>query len=465
MKNDDFRLQTLRLLEGLNRVVNAQSEDTEHIPFSLYKRACTKKEAGKSAYKYYVRFWDPQAHSYQSGISTGQSSKAAAFAWAMARLGEGRKNRPITWEELAGTMFDLGSDFLSFYQPLKKSFGEVHRRHCRVYAQDYILPVIGSQLVSKLDARALQTLQIRLLERRVETKLKAEVGPRQARERKRLEGTPPRELVRRLSPVTVQKIMGTVRLMVKWANQTGELKNDPFLGFIPASATKLQRGILEVDEIRTLFAQDTHAWPDLRLRVFCLVAATSGLRSGELQGLLRDSVKEITDPQGRPAGLLLVSRSWSQIGELKSTKSGSPRRATIPWYAYNELVELMRLSPFRAPGDFVFYQAKRNLPISAQMIHEHFTKALSAIGIDNSQRKERNLTFHSFRHYVNTRLVEAGIPLLRIQALIGHNSKAMTSNYYHTGNEYADILQAQESILLEGTPHLAIDNKIPDART
>ena len=456
MKNDDFRLQTLRLLEGLNRVVNAQSEDSRHIPFSLYKRASAKKEAGKSVYRYYVRFWDPQAHSYQSGISTGQTSKAAAFAWAMARLGEGKRNRPLTWDELTGTMFDPGSEFLTFYQPLKKSFGEVHRRHCRVYAQDYILPVIGSLIVSKLDSRALQTLQIRLLERRVETKLKADVGPRQARERKRLEGT----------PVTVQKIMGTVRLMVKWANQTGELKTDPFLGFIPASATKTQRGILEAHEIHALFQQDTEAWTDMRLRVFCLVAATSGLRSGELQGLLRDSVKEIIDPQGRPAGVLLVSRSWSQIGELKSTKSGNPRRATVPWYAYKELVELMRLSPFRAPGDFVFYQAKRNLPISAQMIHEHFTKALSAIGIGNDQRKERNITFHSFRHYVNTRLVEAGIPLLRIQALIGHNSKAMTSNYYHTGNEYADILQAQDSIFLpHGSPHLAIEEKDNDVLT
>ena len=164
---------------------------------------------------------------------------------------------------------------------------------------------------------------------------------------------------------------------------------------------------------------------------------------------MRECVQEIKDSKGRACGLLEVKYSWSQTGELKLPKNGKPRRTTIPHAVYKELLELMRDSPYKAPGDFVFYQAKQSLPASAQMISEHFARALRALGITDQEREARGLTFHSFRHGTNSHLVEAGIPLLRIQVLVGHNSQAMTANYFHERKELEDILEAQAGILGE----------------
>jgi integrase len=446
----DFRLQTLKLLEGLNRVVSSQAGDLPHAPFSLHPRPTTKKQGGRVVNRYYVQFWDAERRCYGTARSTGQTSESAAFAWAMAQLGADKEKRENTnWATLAKGMFDQGSDFLKFYQPLKKSFGEIHRRHCQNYLEEYLLPLIGKDLVAKTDSRYLQNLQSQLLLRKIVVRTKATVGDRQQRDRAKAKALGLVKTDKTLSPNTVGKIMAVMRLMIKWAFQQGDLKHDPFLGFIPASPKTQQRGVLERDELRRLFQLGPEAWPDKRLRVFCLVAATSGLRSGELQGLLRECVQEIQDSQGRACGLLEVRYSWSQTGELKLPKNGKPRRTTVPHAVYLELQDLMKDSPYKGPRDYVFYQAKQSLPVSAQMISEHFARALRALGISDEERKARGLTFHSFRHGTNSHLVEAGIPLLRIQALIGHNSTGMTANYYHERRELEDILEAQAGILGE----------------
>jgi len=154
----------------------------------------------------------------------------------MAQLGADQEKREnTTWDTLAKGMFDPSSEFLRFYQPLKKSFGEVHRRHCKNYLEDYILPLIGKDLVSKTDSRFLQNLQAQLLLRKIIVPTKATVGDRQQRDRAKAKALGLVKTDKTLSPNTVGKIMAAMRLMIKWAFQQGELRHDPFLEFIPAS--------------------------------------------------------------------------------------------------------------------------------------------------------------------------------------------------------------------------------------
>ncbi len=425
----------------------SSSSDANHEPFSLLKRTTTKTQGGRKVYRYYVRFWDPRTKEYQTARSTGQTSKAAAHAWAMEELEKEQFRRMTNWEELTQGMFEPDSAFLKFYRPLKKSFGEVHRLHCKNYLREYIVPLIGKKVVRQTTAKDLQTLQAQLLERPVVTKTKAVVGARQEADRKKAVILGRKPVVKTLSSSTVQKVMSVVRLMVLWAGQKGELKADPFVGFKPVSLKKRRRGQLTSEEIVRLFQLGTEAWPDKRLRVFCLVAAVSGLRSGELQGLIRSSVVEIQDAQGRPAGMLKVLYNWTQRGELKGTKSDKDRYSAVPWDVYTELKDLMDTSPYKEPGDFVFYQADRNVPVSHQMIHEHFVRAIHALGINEDERRERNIVFHSFRHKVNTSLIEEGVPLQRVQDLIGHSDAAISAVYFKAQKGLEDILTAQETIL------------------
>ncbi|MBR2282338.1 MAG: tyrosine-type recombinase/integrase [Spirochaetales bacterium] len=55
-------------------------------------------------------------------------------------------------------------------------------------------------------------------------------------------------------------------------------------------------------------------------------------------------------------------------------------------------------------------------------------KVLEANGID---WREEGLSFHSFRHFFNTRLVANGVNGELVRATVGHESSDMTKHYLH----------------------------------
>jgi integrase len=63
-------------------------------------------------------------------------------------------------------------------------------------------------------------------------------------------------------------------------------------------------------------------------------------------------------------------------------------------------------------------------------VYKQFYKALEKIGISNELRKEKNITFHSYRHLFNTFLLEAGIAPETVRLFTGH-SAGMTARYSH----------------------------------
>ena len=59
-------------------------------PYAIYKRATKKK---KNDFRFYVRFRGDEGR-YLTGVSSGQSSRAAAANWADAELAKGRVITP-----------------------------------------------------------------------------------------------------------------------------------------------------------------------------------------------------------------------------------------------------------------------------------------------------------------------------------------------------------------------------------
>ena len=59
---------------------------------------------------------------------------------------------------------------------------------------------------------------------------------------------------------------------------------------------------------------------------------------------------------------------------------------------------------------FIFESfVKREVPINSTTIGEVFREALAAIGISEKERKDRNITMYSSRHFYNTAMVDTGL--------------------------------------------------------
>ena len=149
---------------------------------------------------------------------------------------------------------------------------------------------------------------------------------------------------------------------------------------------------------------------------------------------------------GRNAALLVVDASWERSGRLKSTKNGRARLAPVPPVVSADLRAVMDDSPWKDPDHLVFYPASPARPMSHHKIDDDFQRALRAAGIDEAQRKTRAISFHSWRHWANSMLVNRGLPPLRAQQIIGHTSLKMTQTYLHAGEDFSDVLAITDGL-------------------
>ena len=88
------------------------------------------------------------------------------------------------------------------------------------------------------------------------------------------------------------------------------------------------------------------------------------------------------------------------------------------------------------------------VPMEHNAIRQGFYRALAKKGIKEKERKERNITFHSWRHFLNSQLLAHGIPETKTRRIAGHITSAMTEHYAHfLVEDFADVLQITSGIL------------------
>ena len=106
----------------------------------------------------------------------------------------------------------------------------------------------------------------------------------------------------------------------------------------------------------------------------------------------------------------------------------------------------MEFSPYKEPDDFIFFGRKREAPLDQKIIERTFHEALKHIGISEEIRKERRICFHSWRHFFNSLLINARVPLVKVQTLTGHSTQRMSETYFHA-DDYADVITITGDIL------------------
>ena len=152
----------------------------------------------------------------------------------------------------------------------------------------------------------------------------------------------------------------------------------------------LERDILSLTEAQTLLAGRGNFDEDIRHYSINLLAATTGMRMGEIQAL---SIKQIV-PDG-----INISQSWGRQHGMNEPKWGSRRWVGLTDNSRELLEELVQLSPYPEAEDLVFFGESRHKPIDHKTIEVGLYDALARIGIDEADRRHRNLTFHSWRHW------------------------------------------------------------------
>jgi integrase len=232
--------------------------------------------------------------------------------------------------------------------------------------------------------------------------------------------------------------------MLREAEEEGHIQKNPARNVSTLKKEYKKRILLTLDEFRTLFAEETleTVWGDETHYTINLLAATTGLRVGELQALQFCNIQE------KHVDIL---HSWERKYGMKGTKTNTPRFVTTFSSTQKWLKSLLDKMPVRQEHDLVFSGHDRSTPIPYRTITDQFYSALDKIGITESIRRKREITFHSWRHFfistMRTRLSD-----WKLRMLTGHKSSEMTDRYTSlTPNDFDDVRGIQEEVFGSNT--------------
>jgi integrase len=168
-----------------------------------------------------------------------------------------------------------------------------------------------------------------------------------------------------LTSSTINNIMIVGTSALKWAYTERIIPIDPTEGLTTFTGEGKSRDVLTEEEIEILFQV---GWQDKRAYVAALVSLTTGIRSGEVRALRRESIR---------SDVLDVSYSWNDTEGLKCPKNGEPRRAPLLPEVKALLLELLAESPWTTQDNpFVFYGEKPDQPCSGELFRRNFLRAI-----------------------------------------------------------------------------------------
>ncbi len=232
--------------------------------------------------------------------------------------------------------------------------------------------------------------------------------------------------------------------MLKEAVRLEYLNKSPAVSIVQLRENPKEKDILSINEVKALFRNDNiiPVWDNNILHyTINLLAASTGMRMGEVQALQIQYVHK---------EYIGVFHSWSRKYGLKGAKWGSEREIPIPSKTSTYLSELITYSPFKEPDDLVFFGEDGKIPIHNKIISDRLYKAFENIGISAEERKERNVSFQSWRHFYNS-LMRGKIHDYKLRQLTGHKTLEMTEHYTHFNiDDFKDVLMIQEKYFVEG---------------
>lgn len=231
-----------------------------------------------------------------------------------------------------------------------------------------------------------------------------------------------------LAAGTINRILVAGTTALHWAHLNEQLATDPTVGIMRFSGKSRKRGVLTIEESSQLFAED---WLDERSRLGNLVAMTTGLRSGEVLALRREDIGE---------KCLNIRHSWSNVDGLKCPKNGEERKVPLLPNLREALLCMAAKNPYDL-GDkgYIFYSTLPDRPMDNKVLLSGLKRVainlLSGANPTEEQKdiairtlKERNIVFHSWRHFYSSRIADEIEARVVMQAT-GHKDAAVFAAY------------------------------------
>lgn len=226
---------------------------------------------------------------------------------------------------------------------------------------------------------------------------------------------------KKLSADTVNKTMTAGNMAFEFLIKEGLITSNPLMSVERFKVNAKKRGIPTETEMKKLMELDWN-WTDSVYKLAFKVAALFGLRAGEISGLQVCDIDATAD-------LLYIRHSWNDTDKLKDTKNGDDRIIPIEHGVALELLMNARRNPDYSDTSFVFWSPKvAGQPMWPSSFEDDFYIAMQKIGISEEQRKERNIVFHSLRHYCATQIAQRASLEIAMK-ILGHRTEEMTRLY------------------------------------
>jgi integrase len=187
-----------------------------------------------------------------------------------------------------------------------------------------------------------------------------------------------------------------------------------------------------MDETAKLF--DEKHWDDKMAYVATMLAATSGLRSGEIRAFKAADIGDVLytvkteSGETRDVELLHLRHGWNYKDGLKLPKNNEEGTVHLLPEIRELLIDLLKTNPHSIEDSdkFIFWGIKENRPCGAQRPLKGLHHAIKEAKIVLAGRK---VDLHSFRHLSGTALVKATGDIRKVQKALRHKSVKATQIY------------------------------------
>ncbi len=218
---------------------------------------------------------------------------------------------------------------------------------------------------------------------------------------------------------TVNKAINCGSRAMRYLYENHKISENPMAGVERFNPKQLDRGIPTETEVRQLLQLE---WSNVAYKLAFKLGIFCGLRAGEVSGL------RVCDLD-LDADIIHIRHSWSDTDGLKCPKNSDIRDLPLDHSTILELYVMAKQNPLFGDLSYVFWSnVKPDQPYGRCCFLDGLCEALSAIGISEDQRRERNIVFHSLRHFCATILAQR-TDMKTVQAILGHRSEKMSIHY------------------------------------